>query len=179
MTADKPNVVRLAIYLRVSTGAQAEREHPLDVQEELCRSWAERTYGADGYVATVYADRGVSGGEGLVDENGRGRAELTQMMSAVMGGNLDVIITQDLSRLTRSAHVWFAQLADQLAESRVELHTLDGRVDPADLNDRLTTSVLVAVHEHQRLLTAVKVRAGLRKRAVEGYPTTKVPCGWR
>ena len=40
MSKQTPKLVRIALYLRVSTLGQAQREHPIEVQETLCEDWA-------------------------------------------------------------------------------------------------------------------------------------------
>lgn len=171
MSTNGRSIVRAGMYLRVSTAGQAEREHPLHVQEAICRSIADREYGKDTYIPKLYQDRGVSGGEA-----GEG---LRNMVGDILRGELDVVITQSLERLTRNPEVWSSLLVKALTETDLSLLTDQGRVDLANVEDRLLAHILIGVGEFQRLHTAVKVRAGLRQRAEEGYPTTKVGYGWQ
>jgi site-specific DNA recombinase len=81
--------VRAAAYARFSTDKQ--RDASIDDQLRNCRRWAER-HGAE--VAAVFEDRGVSGAS-------KDRPGFKDMLAAAESGAFDVLLVDDLSRLSR------------------------------------------------------------------------------
>lgn len=85
------------IYLRVSTGAQAAKELPLDTQKEACLRFAQNK---EYVVATddVYIDAGESG------RSMEGRNALQLLLERCKSDlNVKAVIIYDISRLSRNA----------------------------------------------------------------------------
>src|SRR5436190_2171264 len=82
---------RVAVYARFSSDQQ--RDSSIDDQVRRCREHVEREGGAID-PALVFADYAVSGAS-------LARPGFEAMMSAVAGRQVDVIVTEDVSRITR------------------------------------------------------------------------------
>lgn len=92
---------RAALYLRVSSQGQADREIPIAGQETACREYCGRN---DMEVVAVYRDEGISG---RTDQ----RPGFQQMVADASQGRFDAIVVWEVSRLSRVAehalaYVW-------------------------------------------------------------------------
>ena len=97
MTAKKAQVVRCAIYTRVSTDQGLDQEfNSLDAQYEASKAYIRSQVHA-GWVQikTRYDDGGFSGGN-------TDRPALQQLLSDVQSGKIDIIVVYKVDRLTRS-----------------------------------------------------------------------------
>ncbi len=81
--------MKAAAYARFSTDKQ--RDASIDDQLRNCRRWAER-HGAE--LASVFEDRGISGAS-------KDRPGFKDMLAAADAGSFDVLLVDDLSRLSR------------------------------------------------------------------------------
>lgn len=89
----KNKVLRVAIYIRVSTYDQAREGYSLEAQENALRKWcADRNY----QVYEIYADRGISGKD--IDH----RPDMKRLLQDAKEEKFDMVIFWALSRFTRS-----------------------------------------------------------------------------
>jgi DNA invertase Pin-like site-specific DNA recombinase len=94
-----------AIYARVSTAAQADRELPLEGQLDACRTYAERR----GYVvAAEYVDAGISG---LTDD----RPEFQRLLADAATRPWDLVIVWEYSRFSRV--LWHSERYIEMLDS--------------------------------------------------------------
>ena len=109
--------VRCAIYVRCATASQAT-PYSLADQWTVCEAYATR----QGWeTIAVYKDNAVSGGKGV-------RPGLDALMAQAGRGAFDIVLVQDVSRLTRDAlHVH--RLLAELKSLGVAVYTLhDGLI---------------------------------------------------
>jgi site-specific DNA recombinase len=86
------NVLRVALYVRVSSQEQADEGYSIGVQTERLQKYAD----AMGWeIYKVYVDPGYSGGN--IDRPG-----LNQMIKDVESGKIDTVVVYKLDRLSRS-----------------------------------------------------------------------------
>lgn len=86
------NVLRVALYVRVSSQEQADEGYSIGEQTERLKKYAE----AMGWVVhKVYVDPGYSGGN--IDRPG-----LNEMIRDVENGHIDTVVVYKLDRLSRS-----------------------------------------------------------------------------
>src|SRR5262245_1971051 len=106
----EPIVVRAALYLRMSTD---EQEDSIDRQRANVLPYA----GRKGYVLSddlTYADEGIAG-----DEFAK-RAGLQRLLRDAAAGRFDVIVCDEISRLSRQKFTEFiARVAHPLEEAGV------------------------------------------------------------
>ena len=88
--------MRCAIYTRVSTDEQARPEYSsLETQAELCQHYIQ-VHREEGWaVGGVYEDAGLSGKD-------LKRPALQSLLGEVRRGQVDVVVTYKLDRLSRS-----------------------------------------------------------------------------
>src|ERR1700722_3717783 len=96
--------MKIAAYLRVSTGRQAEEGSGLDVQDEAVRAWAK----ANGHrLVAVVRDEGISGTKELEDRPG-----LIEVFDLVRNGTVKGVCVYKLDRLARDLIVHEQLLAE-------------------------------------------------------------------
>jgi len=109
-------MIRAAIYARFSSEKQNERS--IEDQIELCRTLANR----QGYtVVGTYEDRAVSGASTA------NRLGFLKMMRAAKNGEFDVIVTEDMDRISRDQADFHLALK-QLRFLNIDLCTVTGIV---------------------------------------------------
>ena len=124
MTAKK-----CAIYTRVSTDNQAEKEFSsCEAQEQKIRSFIDSQQNWE--VFNVYSDGGYSGAT-------LERPALYKLMSDVKNGKIDIVLVYKIDRLTRSPKDFY-----QLIESfeRANLDFIIGKATSRNTNDNACCS---------------------------------------
>lgn len=163
-------LVRIGIYLRVSTAQQFEG-YGLKVQEDGCRAWiAHMVRGNKHVVVDVYVDGGVSG-------KLASRDDLERMTSDAMAGRLDVIVFAKLDRIGRTMkniHRWVYDVTDK----GVRVATADGRIDSDDDMFGTQLALLAYMAEVEHALILERTTGGrMQKVAVGGWPLGEPPFG--
>ena len=155
--------MRVAVYVRVSTGKQVEEGLGLGEQERACRAWA-REHGHR--VVAVFRDEGISGTKELEHRLG-----LAEALAAVKDGRAGAIVVYRLDRLARDlvlqeqllAEVWRSGELFSAAGGEANLHD-----DPEDPSRRLIRQVLGAVADYERAMIALRLRRGRAAKAARG-----------
>lgn len=99
------DVLRAALYIRVSTAEQAMHGYSLEAQKELLEAYAKEH---NMRIVGVYADEGKSASKRLYQ-----RTELLRMVDDVEAGNVDVILFKDITRWSRNASHYY-KIQDRL-----------------------------------------------------------------
>ena len=154
--ADAP--LRVVLYLRVSTGEQADSGAGLAAQEFTLRSAAERK-GWD--VVAVLTDAGMSG-KTLV-----GRPALAQALTLVETGGAEVLAVAKLDRLSRSL-LDFAGLMVRATTAGWALVALDVDVDTTTPGGKLVANVMASVAEWERETIGARTRDALAAKRAQG-----------
>ncbi|WP_429067742.1 recombinase family protein [Bosea sp. OAE752] len=136
--------MRAAIYARFSTDLQSDRS--VEDQVALCRPHADRL----GFTVTgVFADRAASGA------SIHGRPDYQRLIGLALAGQFDVILTEDLDRLSRNL-ADIARLYETAQFAGVKLVTVaDGEITEMHIGLKGTMSALFLKG------LAQKVRRGL------------------
>lgn len=135
---------RVAIYSRYSSDLQNDRS--IEDQIAVCEKFAKR----QGWkVAGNFFDRAASGASIF------GRPQFAKMVSEAHAGAFDIILSEDLDRLSRSQSDT-AQLFEQMNFAEIEIHTIaDGLINEMHIGLKGTMSALFLKG------LAQKVRRGL------------------
>ena len=139
--ADAP--LRVAAYCRVSTDKEDQR-NSLAAQREFFIRYIEGRPGWD--LVGVFADEGLSG------TSTRRRPRFSEMLRRAMAGEIDLILTKEVSRFARNT-VDTLQLTRQLKARGVGVVFLNDGLDTRD-NDgefRLTIMASVAQEESRKI----------------------------
>lgn len=144
------NVLRCAIYIRVSTAEQRIEGWSLQAQEAGLRAEAERR----GWkVVGVYADEGKTARKRLKD-----RKEIHRLMADVQAGLIDVIIFKELDRWFRSVSDFY-KIQDILDAHGVEwVSQQQPGLEMKTKEGRLQVNVLLSVGQNETDATSDRIK---------------------
>ncbi|WAH35837.1 recombinase family protein [Alicyclobacillus dauci] len=132
--------MRIAIYIRVSTGLQAAEGHSLDVQLEQCLSKVDEM-GGDRQFVDVFREAGVSGED-------MDRPELMRLLDLAKQGNISHVVVKHPDRLSRNV-ADKAIIVRELQKSNVSLVFVD--VPDWDKTDEahLLFNIIASIAEYE------------------------------
>ncbi|WP_460068877.1 recombinase family protein [Streptomyces sp. YKOK-I1] len=164
-------VVRVAVYLRVSTAKQVEG-YGLDTQEKQCMAWLDFKIGPGKYsVHKVYVDGGESGKKDS-------RPDLDEMTAAIEKGLIDLVVFGKLDRIGRTMediHLW---VFNATKHHKIRVATADGRLDSDDELFGIMLSLLSYMAELEHTLILERTSGGRdQKLAAGGWPLGQPPYG--
>ena len=144
------NVLRCAIYIRVSTAEQRIEGWSLDAQRAALTALAK----AKGWkVVGVYADEGKSARKRLKD-----RKAIHQLMDDVKAGEVDVILFKELDRWFRSISDFY-KIQDILDAHGVEWHSQQQPgLEMRTKEGRLQVNVLLSVGQNETDATSDRIK---------------------
>jgi len=150
---------RIAVYGRVSTGAQSHASQLREVRAYVRRRWPKAE-------VTEYLDK-VSGA-------GFTRAGLDALMEQVRQGRVDILAVYKLDRLGRSLR-HLAQLIGEFETHDTALVCTSQGIDTSDDNPagRFMRTVLVGVAEFERDMIRERINAGLAAAREHGIKSGK------
>lgn len=144
MTTRNIKAKRVAIYSRYSSDLQNDRS--IEDQIAVCEKFAAKNGWS---VKGNFCDRAASGASLF------GRPQFAKMVSEAHAGSFDIILSEDLDRLSRSQSD-IAQLFENMNFAEIEIHTLaDGLINEMHIGVKGTMSALFLKG------LAQKVRRGL------------------
>ena len=144
------NVLRCAIYIRVSTAEQRIEGWSLAAQEAGLRAEAEKK----GWkVVGVYADEGKSARKRL-----KGRKAIHRLLDDVKAGQIDVILFKELDRWFRSISDFY-KIQDILDQYGVEWHSQQQPgLEMRTKEGRLQVNVLLSVGQNETDATSDRIK---------------------
>ena len=150
---------RIAIYGRVSTGAQSHASQLREVRAYVRRRWPKAE-------VTEYLDK--ASGVGFT------RAGLDALMEQVRQGRVDILAVYKLDRLGRSLK-HLAQLIGEFETHDTALVCTSQGIDTSDGNPagRFMRTVLVGVAEFERDMIRERINAGLAAAREHGTKSGK------
>ena len=155
-------------YIRVSTAGQAEEGVSLASQRERIEAWAK----ANGYVlAAILADEGLSG------KRADNRPGL-QAAIALACREKGALVSYSLSRIARSTTDAIA-IANRLEKADADLVSLSEQLDTTGPMGRFVFTVLAAVGQLERDMTASRTRDALGFKKAHGEAYGPTPLGRR
>jgi site-specific DNA recombinase len=160
---------RVALYLRVSSEEQRERE-TIEIQREFLQEYC-RLYGLE--VVQIYADDGVSGTVPLHE-----RPEGRRLLEDAKEGKFSTLLVYRLDRLGRSLLVTLAA-HDRLQASGVALKSATEPIDTSNPSGRLIFQMLASFAEYDRKNIAERTKAGLHRAFRAGKYMGRVPYGYK
>lgn len=159
--------LRVAAYARYSS--ERQNDSSIDDQLRRCRDFVvERGGSIDG--SLIFTDHAISG-------TTMARAGMDAMLAAVAAGRVDVLVCEDISRLSRDLGD-AANLFKQLEAARVRLFGIADGIDSHDKSAKLNfgfRALLVAVYVDD---LKDKTRRGLKGRHLAGKATGATPFGY-
>ncbi len=156
------------IYCRVSTEEQAEKGFSLDVQEKLCRDFAERN---DYETVGVYRDEGKSG-------TSLDRPALKDLLErSQQDKTIKAVIVQETDRLARNTkdHLTIRAL---LQKANVKLISVAQPMLDDSPEGNMIDTILASVNQFQSDINSRKTRKSLQEKFEQGWWPGWAPLGY-
>lgn len=148
-----------AIYIRVSTDAQAEEGYSIDAQKEALQAYCVMK-GIKNY--KFYIDGGWSGSN--ID-----RPMLQEMIRDCNNGYVTHCIVYKLDRLSRSQKDTLYLIEDVLNFNKVDFVSINENLDTATPMGKLMIGILSAFAQLERENIRERTRMGMKERVKQGY----------
>ncbi|MFA7151667.1 MAG: recombinase family protein [Candidatus Paceibacterota bacterium] len=162
---------RCAVYTRVSTDNQAEKEFSsCEAQEEKIKYFVESQN--DFSIVKVYSDAGFTGAN-------TNRPALQELLSDIKEGKIDLILAYKIDRLTRSPKDFY-QLIDFFEKYAVDFISITERFDTSTPSGRLLRNIMLTFAQFERELTSERTKDKMLERAKKGMSNGGLtPYGYR
>ncbi len=156
---NKTKFKQCAIYTRVSTDLQAEKEFSsCESQEEKIRSFIKSQN--NWQIAKVYTDAGYTGAN-------TNRPALQKLLEDIKQNKIDIILSYKIDRLTRSPRDFY-QLIELLEQYNVDFISITERFDTSTPAGRLLRNIMLTFAQFERELTSERTKDKLLERARKG-----------
>lgn len=162
--------MKVIVYLRVSTDAQAESGAGLDAQLDACQKYAQKRQLE---IDRVFKDEGISGAAEL-----DGRPGLMEAVNELKKG--DILLVAKRDRLARGDQMALIQIAVEKKKSRIISSVDEGtegdKDDPMTYMMRGMTDLFAGF---ERLLIKSRTKAALKAKKDRGERVGHIPFGYQ
>ena len=148
-----------ALYIRVSTEAQAEEGYSIQAQSERLEAYC-KAMGWDNY--RFYTDGGYSG-------SNLDRPEMTRLIADARGGQVATVVVFKLDRLSRSQKDTLYLIEDVFLPHGVDFISLNESIDTSTPYGRAMIGILSAFAQLERENIYLRTRMGMVERVRQGY----------
>lgn len=155
---DKLNKIA-AIYIRVSTDAQAEEGYSIDAQKEQLAAYCV-SKGIKNY--EFYIDGGWSG-------SNINRPEIQRLIKDSQEGKISHCIVYKLDRLSRSQKDTLYLIEDVFIPNNVSFVSLNETLDTSNPVGKLMIGILSAFAQLERENIRLRTRMGMKERVKDGF----------
>jgi len=162
----------IALYIRVSTEAQAEEGYSIEAQEKILRAeCTAKEY--DEALVKAYVDAGASG-------SNIERPALKQLIDDCRDGRVSTVIVYKLDRLSRSQKDTLFLIEDVFIPNGIDFVSVNERLDTGSPYGKAMIGILSAFAQLERENIFMRTRMGMRERVRAGlWPGGgKVPYGY-
>ncbi len=159
-----------ALYVRVSTDAQAEEGYSIDAQKEMllgyCKSKQIENY-------EFFIDGGFSG-------SNIERPEMSRLIEKIKSKEIKSVVVYKLDRLSRSQKDTLFLIEDVLNPNQTEFVSLNENLDTSTSIGRAMLGIMSAFAQLERETIKERTRIGMKKRVEAGFwmGGGKVPFGF-
>ncbi len=166
--ADKLGTVRVAIYVRVSTQYQIDKDS-LPVQRKDLISYSQLMLNAESY--EIFEDAGFSG-------KNTSRPDYQKMMARIRAGEFTHLLVWKLDRISRNL-LDFAAMYEELKRLGVVFVSKNEQFDTSSAMGEAMLKIILVFAELERKMTSERVSAVLLARAANGqWNGGRVPFGY-
>ena len=148
-----------ALYIRVSTDAQAEEGYSIQAQIERLEAYC-KAMGWENY--ELYIDGGFSG-------SNLNRPEIKRLISNSEKGKIKSVIVYKLDRLSRSQKDTLFLIEDVFMPNNVDFISLNESIDTSTPYGRAMIGILSAFAQLERENIYMRTRMGMLERIKKGY----------
>ena len=161
---------RAVVYIRQSSPQQViSHRESLRLQHDL-RQRATACGWPESAVDVIDADLGLTG------RTTRGRAGFAELVSRVTLGEVGIIFSYDVTKLSRNCSDWY-QLLDLCGFRRCLIGDYDGIYDPSLINGRMLLGLKGQISELELHTIKARLTAGLLNKARRGDLAQRLPVG--
>ncbi|WP_440697284.1 recombinase family protein [Bacillus subtilis] len=158
LTTNISEILRVAIYARVSTTEQAEEGYSIDEQTRILNEWCND----NGYIVhKEYVDRGISG------KSIAARPALQQLLMDARKKEFDIVVVWKMNRLARNI-LDLLKIVNLLEQKNIAFKSFSERYETATPSGKLQFHMMAAIAEFERGNIAENVKMGMLARAKEG-----------
>ena len=163
--------MKIAIYTRVSTDTQADKEfNSCEAQENKIRSFIASQENME--IHKVYSDQGYTGAN-------INRPALMEMLHAIQQGKIDLVISYKIDRLTRSPKDFY-QLIEVFEKHNANFISITERFDTSTPSGRLLRNIMLTFAQFERELISERTRDKMLERAKKGlWNSGHTPFGYK
>jgi len=156
---NKIQIQKCAIYTRVSTDIQAEKEFSsCESQEEKIKSFIQSQN--NWQIAKVYTDAGYTGAN-------TNRPALQELLEDIKQNKIDIILAYKIDRLTRSPKDFY-QLIEVFDKYQTDFISITERFDTSTPAGRLLRNIMLTFAQFERELTSERTKDKMLERARKG-----------
>ena len=148
-----------ALYIRVSTEAQAEEGYSIQAQSDRLEAYC-RAMGWDNY--RFYTDGGYSG-------SNLDRPEMARLIEDARSGQVATVVVFKLDRLSRSQKDTLYLIEDVFLPHGVDFISLNESIDTSTPYGRAMIGILSAFAQLERENIYLRTRMGMVERVRQGY----------
>lgn len=150
--------LRVAAYCRVSTDKE-DQVNSLEGQKKYFREYIERHEGWQ--LVEIFYDEGISGTQT------RKRTGFNRMITVAAQGEIDLIITKEVSRFARNT-VDTLSYTRKLREAHVGVIFCLDNIDTRDTDGELRLSIMASIAQEESRKTSERVKWGQKRRMEQG-----------
>ena len=151
-------MLQVAAYCRVSTDKE-DQANSFEAQQRYFRDYIERQ--PDWVLQGIYADEGISG------TSTRKRVEFNKMLHAAELGQIDLIVTKEVSRFTRNT-VDALQITRELRRRGVGVLFLNDSLDTRTNDGELRLTIMSSVAQDESRKTSERSKWGQTRSMEKG-----------
>ena len=149
------NVLRAALYERVSTEEQALHGYSIQTQKDTLEEYCKEK----GYIIVAhYTDEGISGAKPPLK-----RPALKQLLDDVQAGKIDVIVFTKLDRWFRSIEQYY-KVQEILEKHNVVWQAVLEDYNTATADGRLKINIMLSVAANERERTSERIKVVLQNK---------------
>ena len=151
-------MLQVAAYCRVSTDKE-DQANSFEAQQRYFRDYIERQ--PDWVLQGIYADEGISG------TSTRKRVEFNKMLHAAELGQIDLIVTKEVSRFARNT-VDALKITRELRRRDVGVLFLNDNIDTRDHDSEFRLSIMSSVAQEESRKTSDRSKWGQTRSMEQG-----------
>ena len=163
-------MIKVAIYVRVSTAEQAAEGYSIGEQTERLTMFCKAH---DWCIYRIYTDAGYTGAN-------TNRPALQSMLTAIKSGHIDKVLVYKLDRLSRSQKDTLKLIEDEFLPNGTDFESMSESLDTSTAQGRLFLGILAAFAQLEREMIRDRMSMGLSARVKEGkWKGGTAPYGYR